>query len=139
MRRALPTVDSDLGAVGLGVLLVWVVAVVPGVRGTPPAIVVGLAFVLLVPGTAATALLFPKGELHRWERLLVALAASVALVVLVGMGLALVGRFTRPAVRGTHGGVTVLFALGARRRRARRGERARPTDGKPLDGRRFCP
>lgn len=102
--RGLP---SDLVAVALLTLLVNAAVFVPSLRGTPLQTVLGLVFVIVVPGYALVSALFPEADqstfrtgedphafraTDRWdisgvERAALSLGSSIAIVPLVGIGL----------------------------------------------------
>ncbi|WP_197428683.1 DUF1616 domain-containing protein [Halapricum sp. CBA1109] len=80
--------DADLLAVGVAAALVAVSATVPGVRETPLRILLGVPFVLLVPGYALAAALFPEGEADGWLGWLpLSVGGSVVAVTAVSLAL----------------------------------------------------
>ena len=90
-------VPADIAAVGVLTLLTVAVVFLPVVRDTPLRIVVGLPFVLFVPGYALVAALFPErgtdptddatdgSGITGLERVALSFGVSIAVVPLVGL------------------------------------------------------
>lgn len=125
---------ADLLAVVAGAVLALAVVFTPLGEWRPLALVVGLPFVLLVPGYAVVSAVFPRaGETGAGEgtgslsRLVLSVAGSVIAVAVVGVALEFSGiGFRRPAVVGGLAAVTLAAAAAAwyRRRRVVPGARA---------------
>jgi uncharacterized membrane protein len=123
---ALARVAVDLWLVALVVALAWAsIALLPA--GHPAATVVAVAFLLVVPGYAVTAALFPAAsraagsggaDVDLPERLFYSLALSIVVSPVVGiaLGLSPIGLWPRPMVAAV-GGVTLLAAAVAAVRR----------------------
>jgi len=73
--------------------------------GTLPRVLLGVPLVLFLPGYALVSALFPTRVIPTVERLLLALGASIALAIVVGLALALAGVLLTP------GSWTVALAL----------------------------
>ncbi|WP_042666312.1 DUF1616 domain-containing protein [Haloferax sp. ATB1] len=136
--RSVRAAPADLLAVVVAVVLTCGAVAVPGVRDTPLRIVLGLPFVLFVPGYAFVSALFPEAGrsvtaagdagagagdrtgIDGIERVALSFGTSIALVSLFGLGL----NFTPWGVRlvpivGSVGLFTVAAAVvGSRRRSA---------------------
>lgn len=77
---------TDLAIVVCVTMLTILVVTVPGVRETPLRLVVGVPFVLLVPGYVVVAALFPGRAPLGWiERFALAFGASIAVVPILGL------------------------------------------------------
>jgi uncharacterized membrane protein len=117
--------DADLLAVVVAAALVAVSAAVPGVRETPLRILLGLPFVLLVPGYALAAALFPEGEADgRLGWLPLSVGGSVVAVTAVSLALEVTWGFDfGPVVAG----LVVLTVAAAGVAWVRRGRPTRPS------------
>jgi len=93
--RGIREIPADIALVVAWVFLTDVVALAPVVRETPVRAVVGLAFVLFIPGYAFTAALFPERQqdsettdedgIDGLERVALSLGLSIAVVPLFGL------------------------------------------------------
>lgn len=140
VRAALPRIlrrpPADILAVLIATALVNIVVFAPVVRETPLRIPAGLAFVLLVPGYAVVAALFPRsgetgpaapeertrswwGRIDGIDRLALSVALSVSIVPLIGVALTATpgGVRLEPFLAGVSI-LTVLVAIVAARRRS---------------------
>ena len=103
LRRWLTTTRAgftgDLAGVALAVVVTIVAVLAPGIRETPVRVPFAFALVLFLPGYAIVAALFPGRRTARSddaespvagigpiERVVLACALSIAVVVLVGIG-----------------------------------------------------
>lgn len=146
-------VPADVAAVGLTVVLTLVSVFTPGLRETPVRIVVGLLFVLFVPGYAVVAALFPRrdgststdgqektepqsfeylqtGRINGIERVVFAVGTSIVLVFAVGVGLVVSPwRISLVPIVASVSGIALLGATisAERRRRVPETERFRVT------------
>ncbi|AUG49255.1 hypothetical protein BVU17_16920 [Haloarcula taiwanensis] len=118
----------------IGLLGLWHLATVQGYIGQSPArVVLGLVAVLIAPGYALTALLFPRGSAEsdgsfdNWggristgERCVLAVGTSVCIVPLLGLGVVLIspGETTGP-YQLSIGVTTVVLTIAAAIRRLR--------------------
>lgn len=137
LPRRLRELPADLAGILLAVLLADLAVLLPVPGGEPLRFVGGLALVLLLPGYAVTAALFPEdgreqsgsdraGGVDGVERVALSVGVSVAVVALVGLALAVspVGLRTAPlllAMSGLAVGGTVVAAV--RRQRLPESER----------------
>lgn len=131
--------NADLAAVLALTILADLFVLAPVLRATPGRLLFGLAALLIAPGYAAVAALFPRsadgtGEEDRTptgiERLALAVAASALLVPVLGIGLTVagVGVGTRPLLVGLN--AVVFGGVGsAALRRSRRPGDERPDRG----------
>ncbi|RDI69691.1 DUF1616 domain-containing protein [Halopelagius longus] len=132
LPKSVRSVPADLAAV-LGVTLLTVAVVfLPTVRETPIRIVVGLGFVLFVPGYAFVAALFPERgpELHSddegtdaegidvLERVALSFGTSIAIAPLVGLALnfTLLGLRLTPIVATLSAFIAVMVFVAVQRR-----------------------
>lgn len=134
--RSARKLPADLVAVSLLVVAADVAVLAPGLRETPLRAAVGLPVLLFVPGYVLTAVLFP-GHGRRevagrargldWpERLGLSVGASVVLLPLLGIGLAVAGLgFGAPAVLAGVDAVVVAGVLAGAARRWQLPERDR--------------
>lgn len=118
---------ADLGGVVLVVVVTIIAVVGPGIRETPVRVPLAFAFVLFLPGYALVAALFPGRHdeaeslvagIGPIERVVLACALSIAVVVLVGIGLVIspIG-FAEWAVLLVLAGVTLVATVFAANRR----------------------
>lgn len=105
---------GDLVAIAALTVATVAVATLPGLRESPLRVVVGLAFLLVAPGYATVAALFPDPPgadpgLDRLERVVLAAGVTLALIPLLGLAVALSPvPFGTTAVLATVVGATLL-------------------------------
>ncbi|AKU08208.1 DUF1616 domain-containing protein [Haloferax gibbonsii] len=99
LPEPLRTLPADLAVVVAGVALTLVATLTPGLEGTPLRVVVGLPFVLFIPGYALIAALFPErgppidapedhdrmAGIDGIERVALSFGTSIAVVPLLGL------------------------------------------------------
>ncbi|MBB6646602.1 DUF1616 domain-containing protein [Halobellus ruber] len=139
---AVQALPADLAAVVALVVLTVLSAVLPGVRETPIRVVLGLPFVLFVPGYAFIAALFPEAGTHGSdadapsaeesaapsrdrgidgiERVALSFGTSIAIVPLIGLALNFTPWGIRlvPILVSVSGFTLVAAFVGTRRRAA---------------------
>lgn len=111
---------ADLAAVAGWTLLTAVAVFVPPIDETPIRAALGVAFVLVAPGYALVAALFPDDRaIDGLERAALAIGTSIAVVPLVGLALSVtpVGLRTVPIVAALGGLTLALVAIAVQRRR----------------------
>jgi len=113
-------VPADLAAIAVWTVVTAIVVFVPPIDETPIRAAIGVAFLLVVPGYALVAALFPDDRaIDGLERAALAIGTSIAVVALVGLALSVTpwGLRTVPIVVA-HGGLTLgLTAIAVQRRR----------------------
>ncbi|KAB1198225.1 MULTISPECIES: DUF1616 domain-containing protein [Haloferax] len=123
LPRQLRELPADLAAAVVFVGLVNLAVFLPVVDETPLRVVLGLPFVLFVPGYAMIAALFPEAGdgdegIDGIERVALSFGVSIAVVPLIGLVLNFTPWGIRlvPIMVATSGVTLALVAVGARRR-----------------------
>ena len=81
-------ISSDLLIVLIWIITTFIFIIVPELENTIVRTILGLPFVLFIPGYVLIAALFPKkGDLDSIERIALSFGLSIAVVPLIGLGL----------------------------------------------------
>jgi len=80
--------SSDLSIVSIWIIATFIFIIVPGLENTIVRTILGIPFVLFIPGYVLIAALFPKkDDLDTIERIALSFGLSIAIVPLIGLGL----------------------------------------------------
>ncbi|WP_207212762.1 DUF1616 domain-containing protein [Halogeometricum borinquense] len=136
LPRPLRTLPADLGAVLVLVVLTVAAATIPVIKGTPIRIILGLPYLLFIPGYALVAALFPEAAerstrmddneteiesgIDGIERVALSFGLSIAVVPLIGLLLNFTpwGMRLIPIVAVVSAFTVILTFVASRRRQA---------------------